>query len=45
MTWFDNEPEADTFFPSFLDEFIETAIYEPQTHEGVTFQWVDYVRE
>ncbi|USN89056.1 MAG: dihydrofolate reductase [Candidatus Nomurabacteria bacterium] len=45
VTWFDNEPEADTFFPSFLDEFIETAIYEPQTHEGVTFQWVDYVRE
>lgn len=45
VTWFDDEPEADTFFPPFLTEFEQVVTHEPQTHEGVTFQWIDYIRK
>jgi len=44
VTWVDDEPVADTFFPDFVGEFLVTKEYPPITENGLTFQWVDYVR-
>ncbi len=45
VTWVFDEPEADTFFPPFRDDFEVAGQSDTQTHEGITFQWVDYVRK
>lgn len=44
ITYVDDEPEADTFFPAFEDEFTIVTEHPPQTHKTLTYQWVDYVR-
>jgi dihydrofolate reductase len=45
VTWVNDEPEADTFFPDFADDFSVTKQHPPITENGITFQWVDYVRK
>jgi dihydrofolate reductase len=45
LTFVDDEPEADTFFPEFENDFVVTQIFEPQIHNGLLYQWVDYVRK
>jgi dihydrofolate reductase len=39
----DDKP-GDTFFPDFQSEFGIVNQSEVQTHEGITFEWVDLVR-
>lgn len=36
---------ADAFFPDFAEEFIVAKEYPKEEHEGLTYQWVDYVRK
>ncbi|MFT7645195.1 MAG: dihydrofolate reductase [Candidatus Paceibacteria bacterium] len=45
ITWFLDDKEADTFFPEFAKEFKIVAKHPIQTHEGLQFQWIDYVRK
>lgn len=44
VTYFSEEPDGDTFFPEFTNEFVVEKEHPPQKHEGVSFQWVDYKR-
>jgi dihydrofolate reductase len=45
VTWVQDEPVADTFFPEFLSEFTQTNASEEMTHAGLTYQWIDYERK
>lgn len=45
ITWFDDKKEGDTFFPEFEDEFEITTTNPAQEHNGIKFQWIDYVRK
>jgi dihydrofolate reductase len=45
ITWYDDEKEADTFFPEFENEFAVVTEHPPQEHDGLSFQWVDYSRK
>lgn len=45
ITWIQNKPEADTFFPPFEDEFEIITTHPSQTHKDTTYQWVDYIRK
>jgi dihydrofolate reductase len=42
LTFVDDEPEADTFFPPFEEDFVVVKEYEAKEHNGLTYQWVDY---
>ncbi len=45
ITWYFDEKEGDAFFPTFEDEFVIEKEYPIDEHEGLQFQWVDYVRK
>lgn len=45
ITWFFDDKEADTFFPEFEDEFEIKEEFPKQIHDGLEYQWVDYVRK
>lgn len=45
ITWFSDEKTGDTFFPEFENDFEVGAEHPPQTHDGLSYQWVDYVRK
>jgi len=45
LTFFEDEKEADTFFPEFEERFVVNEEHEPQAHEGVRYQWVDYKKK
>jgi dihydrofolate reductase len=45
ITWVDDEPEADTFFPEFLADFEVVSQSDTQQHDDLTFQWIDYVKK
>jgi dihydrofolate reductase len=45
LTLVDDEPEADTFFPDYIDAFEITTEHEPVNENGLIFQWVDYTRK
>jgi dihydrofolate reductase len=45
ITWVDDKPEADTFFPPFETEFVIAETHEPREYNGLRYQWVDYVRK
>lgn len=45
ITWIQDKPEADTFFPPFEDEFDVSHTYPIATHKTTTYQWVDYKRK
>jgi dihydrofolate reductase len=45
ITWFMSDAPGDTTFPPFEDEFLTTNQQEPQTHEGLSYQWIDYIRK
>ncbi len=44
VTYVEDEPEADTFFPAFGDEFEIVKKHEPALHNELTYQWVDFRR-
>lgn len=45
ITWFFGEPEADTFFPEFEDDFSVITEHPEREHKGIKYQWVDYSRK
>ena len=46
ITFIDNEPaEADAFFPEFENDFVVTTLSEQQEYNGLSYQWVDYIRK
>jgi len=45
ITWYFDEKEGDAFFPAFEDEFEIEKEHPLEEHEGLQFQWVDYVRK
>lgn len=44
LTFFDDEPEGDTFFPDFEKDFEVSKEYPKETHKNVSYQWVDFIR-
>lgn len=45
LTLVKDEPEADTFFPDYTNDFKLVNESEPITENGITFTWVDYIRK
>lgn len=45
LTLVQDEPEADSFFPEFHNDFNVIGTRPPQTHQGLTYQFVDLVRK
>ena len=45
VTWVDDQPIGDTFFPPFEDEFRVTSESGDMEHNGLHFEWVDYTRK
>ncbi len=45
ITWFMDGTDGDTHFPLFEDIFVVVAEHPVQEHDGLQFQWVDYVRK
>ena len=45
VTWVNDDPAADTYFPAFEDQFVVSAEHVPHGHNGLTYEWVDYVRK
>ncbi len=45
ITWFFDDQDGDTFFPEFEDQFEITKQHPVQEHEGIKYQWVDYLRK
>jgi len=44
LTFFHDDTPGDTVFPEFASDFVETNRSEIQTHDGLRFEWVDYIR-
>lgn len=44
-TFVHDEPESDTFFPEFESEFEIIEKHDPKKHNGLTYEWVDFVRK
>lgn len=42
LTFVDSDKPADTFFPDFTHDFVETKRYPKAEHEGLTYEWVDF---
>lgn len=45
LTLFHDETDGDAFFPEFESSFSESKRAPLQHHEGLTYEWVDYVRK
>jgi dihydrofolate reductase len=45
LTLVDDEPEGDTFFPSFENDFDVVTEHEKREHKGLAYQWIDYIRK
>jgi len=45
MTLYDDDKDGDTYFPEFSNEFEEVAHHESREHNGIKYEWVDYVRK
>lgn len=46
LTLFDDpDVQGDTFFPDYINEFEARVQFEKAEHNGLTYQWVDYVRK
>jgi dihydrofolate reductase len=45
LTFVEDEPLADTYFPDFADHFVPTKEYPEETNGNLSFQWIDYERK
>jgi dihydrofolate reductase len=45
ITWFFDDKEGDAFFPEFENDFEATITHPTQEHDGLSYQWIDYVRK
>ncbi len=44
ITWFESDQAGDTFFPEFENEFEVANEHPVQQHEGLEYQWIDYLK-
>ncbi|ROM53271.1 hypothetical protein BK649_11840 [Pseudomonas canadensis] len=44
LTLFNDDHEGEARFPSFEEEFVEVCRHGVRQHEGLEYEWVDYVR-
>tara|TARA_B100000745_G_scaffold300510_1_gene254859 strand:- start:5872 stop:6429 length:558 start_codon:yes stop_codon:yes gene_type:complete len=44
LTFFDDDQEGDVHFPDFTENFTVIKEHQMQEHDGLTYQWVDYIR-
>jgi dihydrofolate reductase len=44
LTLFNDDSTGDTIFPEFENDFTIKTEHEPQEHDGLKFQWIDYKR-
>ena len=42
LTLVDDEPEADSYFPEFENEFVAIEKHPQAEHNGLHYEWVDY---
>ncbi|MCB9810621.1 MAG: dihydrofolate reductase [Candidatus Nomurabacteria bacterium] len=45
LTFFDDEPEGDAYFPDFTQDFVEIKKHPPQEYGELRYQWVDFKRK
>lgn len=45
VTYVDDNPEGDTFFPEFTHQFEVRQEHQTRNHDGLSYQWVDYTRK
>lgn len=45
LTFFYEDKPGDTFFPDFTADFVEVQRHGPREHNGLRYEWVDYVRK
>lgn len=45
ITWFFDDKKGDTFFPEFESDFDIQNEHQVGEHEGLKYQWIDYVRK
>jgi len=45
VTFVTDEPESDTFFPPFENEFKVREVHELREHDGLSYLWIDYIRK
>ncbi|OGG65604.1 hypothetical protein A3I99_02510 [Candidatus Kaiserbacteria bacterium RIFCSPLOWO2_02_FULL_45_11b] len=45
LTLVDSDAVGDTFFPEYENDFVETDRWGVNTHEGISYEWVDYRRK
>lgn len=45
ITWFFDEKKGDVFFPEFENDFDIETEHPISEHEGLKYQWIDYVRK
>lgn len=44
VTWVNDDPVADTYFPVFEDQFKIVTEHGVREHNGLTYEWIDYER-
>ncbi len=45
ITLFHDMAAGDTFFPEFENDFTAAESHGTRTHEGLTYEWIDYIRK
>lgn len=45
LTFYFDDTDGDTYFPDFADQFEISEEHPVQEHNGLQYQWVDYVRK
>jgi dihydrofolate reductase len=45
VTWVDDQPIGDTFFPVFENDFTVVSESGDKEHNGLHYEWIDYVRK
>lgn len=45
LTIVNDEPEADSYFPEFENDFVATIVHPLQEHNGLVYQWTDFQRK
>ena len=45
FTLFHDDTSGDAFFPEFEKDFVATTNHGTQNHEGLTYEWIEYVRK
>lgn len=45
LTQYDDDKDGDAHFPIFEDEFTEVMRHGAREHNGLSYEWIDYIRK